>query len=241
MTQELKNNLQIAIFEPDEKYRDFFHDTLKIANNNLFVADSRIQLIDAAVSMNPGLVILGEEYSGTASLDALIRLRQESKVPVMFADYSESDVHISNVLESGADQYWIKGRRTGTEFLAFSRALLRRSRLGDINTPRDIINGGLIITQNGRITADGRDIPLSPQEFRVLRTLGSNMGSIVTHAEFNHTLYGDYDDDANGAISIYISRIRAKFREAKFKAPIITKQRVGYFMPYYSKDQQNER
>jgi DNA-binding response OmpR family regulator len=243
MTQEAIASPRIIIFEPDEKYRDFYSQHLELVGYRPLVLESRSQVIDEVGSIEPPkLIILGEEYSADRhprgpSLQTLGEIREVSTAAVMFADYHEQDYHIARVLESGADQYWIKGRRTGTEFLAFSRALLRRSVPAYMqlspNVP-DITNGGLVITPSGRVTVEGVDISLSRQEFKALRTLGVNLGEIVTYSDINKALYGDTPYDSHAAARVFISRVRQKFVEAGVEPPIVTKQGVGYLMPKYS-------
>jgi len=123
---------------------------------------------------------------GLALCRAVRNGRTNRDVPILMltARRDESDKVVG--LESGADDYLTKpfGVR---ELVARSRALLRRPRPSGLAALRDEegrapvrVHGLEIDPARRRVRADGRDVELTDQEFRLLHLLASNAGIVFS-------------------------------------------------------------
>ncbi len=141
----------------------------------------------------PDLVLLDIMLPGKSGLDVLRSIRAESSTPVILvtARAEETD-HIVG-LELGADDYVVKPFRP-REVMARVRAVLRRAsavlEAGD--TPLRV--GPLDIDRRAvSASVSGRELQLTPTEFRLLSHLAAAPGRAFTREELLEAALPDSD------------------------------------------------
>jgi DNA-binding response OmpR family regulator len=173
------------------------------------------------------------------------RIRAESAVPiVMLTARGEDDARVTG-LELGADDYVPKPFNP-RELLARMRAVLRRAQrppqapspvpaAAAPAPPERIEVGGLVIDLPGHSAAlDGRTLPLTSLELRVLAVLARRAGQTVTREELAGEVLARgeaYDPTVDRSLDVHVSRLRHKLgddvREPHF---IRTVRGIGYVL-----------
>ncbi|WP_295383770.1 response regulator transcription factor [uncultured Thiodictyon sp.] len=153
-------------------------------------------------------VVLDLGLKGMDGLAVLKRWRAAGRdLPVLIltarGDWSERVEGI----DAGADDYLPKPFRV-EEVLARLRALLRRA--GGQSSP--VLRAGALAldTRQVRVTLDGVQIHLSPQEYRLLSVLLHHKGTVVSQGDLADQIYSDgIERDTNG-VEVLIGRLRRK-------------------------------
>lgn len=110
-------------------------------------------------------------------------------------------------IDAGADDYLSKPFAMG-ELIARLRALVRRS-AGHASAL--IAAGSLSIdTRRMVVLLEGREIRVSPLEFRFLNFLAHQPGRVVSAGEIAEHLYGTADGNDANAIEALVTRLRRK-------------------------------
>ncbi len=183
-------------------------------------------------SQKPDLVVLDRVMPEVDGLELCKRIRSCSSTPILMltADAREESVVVA--LEDGADDYITKPFRP-RQLLARIRAILRRSREGVPIVPgsdRTIAIGPVTLDlKNFRAFINGREVHLTPTEFKILHTLMANADNVVETAPLIRRVWGFAPDGSEGMVRVHIRRLRRKI-EADPSRPrfILTRKGVGY-------------
>jgi two-component system OmpR family response regulator len=148
---------------------------------------------------------------GLPRLDGLSVLRRWREagnlVPVLILTARDAWHEKVQGIDAGADDYLAKPFRM-EELLARVRALIRRTK-GQASA--ELRCGPITLdTRTGRVTVDGRPVPLTGHEYRVLAYLMRRKGQLVSRSELAEHVYAqDLDRDSN-TIEVFIGRLRRK-------------------------------
>jgi two-component system response regulator RegX3 len=132
-------------------------------------------------------------------------------------------------LDAGADDYVTKPFSIA-ELVSRVRALLRRRELDRSRSPAAQHVGGLHIdVTRHSATIDGKPLPLTRSEFRLVTLLASEPGRVFTREELvRHLWQSDFLGDRR-AIDVHISNLRRKLEEnPREPQRLITVRGTGY-------------
>jgi DNA-binding response OmpR family regulator len=173
----------------------------------------------------PDLVVLDIGLPELDGWQVLERIRDLSDVPVLVLTAEGEQVQKVRGLDSGADDYVTKpfGRE---ELVARINALLRRrSRDGE---EEETLSDGAVTLDGAarRAEVDGRELELTPTEYRLLVTLMRNRNQVVSQMQLLDSVWGNVDHDPK-QVRLYVSYLRRKLNDAGVD-PIETVRGFGY-------------
>ena len=157
------------------------------------------------------------------------QIRQVSKVPIIFISSASDNMNIIMAMNMGGDDFIAKPF-DGSVLMAKIHALLRRTY--DFTGAVTILQhkGAMLSTANNTLTYDGQEIPLSKNEYRVLRTLMESKGSVVSRERLMEKLWQTDSFVDENTLSVNVGRLRKKLDAAGLKDFIETKFGVGYII-----------
>jgi len=178
----------------------------------------------------PDLVLLDLSLPRLNGWQVIERIRASSLVPILVVTARDAEQDKIHGLSAGADDYVTKPL-SFPELMARIEAVLRRANARAVaTTGEEIRHPGLVIDGRAhRVVADGREIHLTPTEYRLLRHLAERPESVVGHADLLTAVWGaGYRDDLH-LLRVTMRNLRAKLAEA---AParrfVATSYGVGY-------------
>ena len=191
--------------------------------------------LKALVENPPDLAIFDIKMPRMDGLELLRRLREKSRIPVIFLTSKDDELDEALGLAMGADDYIAKPFSQRL-LIARIRAILRRTELTHASEPGEseaqppLERGRLLMDPaRHRVTWGGEAVTLTVTEFLILETLAQRPGIVKTRNQLMDAAYQDdiYVDDRT--IDSHIKRVRRKFREvdSKFDA-IETLYGAGY-------------
>lgn len=200
--------IQILIVDDDKELchllEDYFRPEDIVCR---FAYDGRTGL-SSMREAGPDLVILDvmlPEQNGFEVLRTMRKDSQLAKLPVIMLTARGDASDMVRGLDLGADDYLPKPFNP-RELLSRIRAVLRRSR----TEPAE--SGGDLRLDDGAMKAwkGGEEVPLSGQEYRVLRALLASPGRVVSRDELSRSLFGRDAMPMERGLDMQISRVRRK-------------------------------
>ncbi len=168
----------------------------------------------------PDLAVLDIKMPRMDGLELLRRLREKSRLPVIFLTSKDDELDEALGLAMGADDYIAKPFSQRL-LIARIRAILRRAEPaqpggeGSDEPAQPVLERGRLAMDPARhrVTWDGDNVTLTVTEFLILETLASRPGIVKTRNQLMDAAYQDdiYVDDRT--IDSHIKRLRRKFRQ----------------------------
>jgi DNA-binding response OmpR family regulator len=174
------------------------------------------------------LIVMDWMLPGISGPEIIKLIRKKSEVPILMvsARNDESDIVIG--LELGADDYITKpfGPR---EMIARIKSLLRRQK-GIAQIMEDIIISNLKINfEKQEIFKDGRQVKLTPNEFRILKELYTSGGTVVSREKLMENALGYHDFNNDKTLDTHIKNLRQKVEDDPQNPQIILTVRGSGF------------
>jgi two-component system, OmpR family, response regulator len=164
---------------------------------------------------------------GLPKLDGLSILRRWRAAgvatPVLMVTARAAWMERVEGIDAGADDYLPKPFY-GEELVARLAAVLRRA----AGHSAAILSLGAISIDTRRMTvvADGKNVALTPLEFRLVRYLMHNSGRVVPSSELFEHIYASDHDAGSNALEVLVNRARKKLGTAV----IGTRRGYGYVL-----------
>jgi two-component system response regulator RegX3 len=175
------------------------------------------------------LLILDLMLPGLSGVEVCRRVRERSDLPILILTARDAEVDRVLGLEAGADDYVAKPFSMA-ELLSRVRAILRRRELDRARTSGVRRVGGLEL-DIGRysLRVDGRNVGLTPSEFRLLALLVGDPGRVFTRQEIMRHLWRSPHTGDERACDTHIVNLRRKLeRDPASPERIVSVRGVGY-------------
>ena len=187
--------------------------------------------VELARSGNFDLIILDLMMPELDGLEACMRIREFSNVPIIMLTARSEDADKIIGFESGADDYVTKPFNI-LELKARIRAMLRRagsSSQGKSSTT--ITAGGITLDTEQRVAIrDGVSVDLTAKEYDLIELLMKNPRRVYSRENLMNVVWGySYAGDYR-TVDVHIRRLREKLeRNSAEPEYILTKWGVGYY------------
>lgn len=189
-----------------------------IVGANRLWADGKYDLLVLDVSLPDGT---GFEFCK--------KVRQVSKVPIIFLTASDEEMNIIMGLDIGGDDYITKPFKLGV-LVSRINALLRRTKdFGSVGTELQS-NGIKVLLLQGQAFKNGELLDLTAAEYKLLCLFMKNPNMVLTKEQILDKLWdceGNYIDSST--LTVYMRRLRMKIEDNPSEPQmLLTVRRMGY-------------
>lgn len=192
----------------------------------LIAARNRKEAVAAAKNQKPDLAILDVMLPDGDGFSLMRQIRAWTDIPVIFLTARDEAADKLAGLGLGADDYIAKPFLP-QEFLLRVYAVLRRCYKED--APLLKLKGCTVDFSRAEVDKDGRKIPLTAMEFKLLETLARNEGRIVTVDTLCEALWGDNPFGYENSLNAHVRRVREKIETEPSKpVSLLTVKGLGY-------------
>ena len=186
------NKPLILVVEDDPSVKNLITTTLKAHDYRFLSASNGQGAILEASSHNPEIILLDLGLPDMDGVDVIRRIRTWSNVPIIVISARSEDTDKIDALDAGADDYLTKPFSV-EELLARLRVTQRRLAMMQSEPSSGSVfrNGSLTIDYAaGCVYLDGRELHLTPIEYKLLCLLARNVGKVLTHTYITQHIWG---------------------------------------------------
>jgi DNA-binding response OmpR family regulator len=219
----------LLIVEDDEGLREGLRRNFEYEGYRVSTASDGIAGLEAAVSLDPQLLILDVMLPGLNGFDVCRRLRAGgATTPILLLTVRKEEPDRVLGFDVGADDYVLKPFSV-QELSGRVRALLRRSQGSAAESSRLRLGAVEVDFARQQVSRRGRQLKLSFREFELLRYLAGRRGEVVTREDLMKHVLGYSPEATSRAIDNLIVHLRKKV-EVDPRAPrhILTAYGIGY-------------
>ncbi len=198
---------KILIADDEQLMRQLVIDFLKPEGYEILEASDGKEALDIYDKEHPDLILLDVMMPGYDGWTVCREIRRESTVPIMILTAKGEEIDQLFAYDLGADEYITKPFSPKI-LVAKIKALLRRSQNEQETHEAD---DGVAIDRDARqVVIDGKNVDLSPTEYKLLNYLMSNTGKALSRRQilnqvWNYDYYGDLR-----TVDTHINRLRIK-------------------------------
>ena len=228
------NKPLILIVEDDAAVRNLIATTLEMQNYKYLTAGTGQQAVMAAASQNPDIMLLDLGLPDMDGVEIIKKVRGWSNMPIIVISARSEDRDKIDALDAGADDYLTKPFSVD-ELLARLRVTIRRlSYIQSVKQEDDavFVNGDLRIDYAaGCAYLSGKELHLTPIEYKLLCLLAKNVGKVLTHTFITREVWGSAWENDVASLRVFMATLRKKL-EADQSHPqyIQTHIGIGYRM-----------
>ena len=220
---------KILIIEDDDAIIRLLKIALKTNGYDSIVAKNGVNGISMFLNENPNLVLLDMGLPDIDGMDVLKQIRIESNVPVIIVSARDREVEKVSALDLGANDYVTKPFNIA-ELMARIRVAFRlvKPALDEKMFELDYLK---VDFDKRRVTIDGKEVHLTPIEFKLLKLLIDYKGKVLTHSFITKEVWGYSDDDDYQSLRVFMATLRRKIeKDTNNPRFILTEVGIGYRM-----------
>ena len=198
---------KILIADDEQLMRQLVINFLKPEGYEILEASDGKEALDIYDKEHPDLILLDVMMPGYDGWTVCREIPRESTVPIMMLTAKGEEIDQLFAYDLGADEYITKPFSPKI-LVAKIKALLRRSQNEQETHEAD---DGVAIDRDARqVVIDGKNVDLSPTEYKLLNYLMSNTGKALSRRQilnqvWNYDYYGDLR-----TVDTHINRLRIK-------------------------------
>jgi two-component system KDP operon response regulator KdpE len=220
----------VLIVEDEPQMRRFIRASLISHGYRIVEAACVKEAVMLATSHNPQLILLDLGLPDGDGLELTKQIREWSRVPIIVISARGRENDKVSALDAGADDYLTKPFGVN-ELLARMRVAQRHAQGTEELMSQPVIELGVLRIDLTRreVTSSGKDIRLTPIEYKLLVFLAQHAGRVLTHRQILKEVWGAAYAAQTHYVRVHMAELRKKI-EAEPSRPklLVTEPGVGY-------------
>jgi two-component system, OmpR family, response regulator len=199
----------VLVVDDEEMVNELLVAALQFHGFSVCSAANGTEAMRVVEKQRPHIVVLDVNLPDFDGFEVCRRMRAYGHdVPVIFLTARNESASMQAGFERGGDDYVTKPFRVD-ELVMRIRAILRRT--GTTETKHVLTCGDLEIDKRSMVVLRaGKQISLSPTEYRLLAYLAVNQNTVVSKYQILYEVWGDENDGTTTLVETYIGYLRRK-------------------------------
>ena len=221
----------ILVIEDDRPIKNFITAALSSQGYKYIETDKGNEGISLIMSHNPDLIILDLGLPDIDGIEVIEKVREWSNIPIIVVSARGNERQKVEALDKGADDYLTKPFSI-SELLARVRVSLRHLVVN--KDQHEVMNNfrvkNLFIDfDKRRVTVEGKEIHLTPIEYKIMALLCKYSGKVLTHNFIIREIWGSSFGNETKSLRVFMANLRRKIEKDPAQPEYIyTEVGVGY-------------
>ncbi|MGS0765233.1 response regulator transcription factor [Syntrophomonas curvata] len=222
---------KIMLVEDDPKLRRLILENLNKWGFEGWAAEDFQLLLQDFLRFEPHLVLMDINLPAYDGFYWCSKIRELSKVPVLFISSRDSDMDIIMAVNMGGDDYIIKPFSLEV-LMAKINALLRRTySYADAEVMAVEYRGVVLNLKDNHLRYQEEAVELTRNEFKIAYMLMKSQGRVVSRDQLMRGLWEDESFVDDNTLTVNINRLRRKLMAIGLNDFIDTRKGQGYIIP----------
>ena len=220
----------VLVIDSDPQTHCFLRESLGHNGYTLIETVNGISGMREAASRQPDVVLLDIYLPDINGLEVIRQLRVRSAVPVIVLTAHGQEQDKVAALDFGANDYLTKPFGA-PELMARIRVAMRESARKSSQRDESIFKSGVLNIDLLRriVTLRGKEVRLTPIEFRLLIAFAKHAGRVQTNQQLLQAVWGPVTADEGNYLRVYVHQLRRKIEEdPEHPRFLLTETGVGY-------------
>jgi two-component system KDP operon response regulator KdpE len=220
----------VLVVEDEPEIRRFLRTSLGAEGYRVVEAETGERGAIDAGTHKPDLAIIDLGLPDIDGVEVIRRIRAWSPIPIIVLSARAREQAKIDALDAGADDYVTKPFGIG-ELIARIRVALRHSARTGTGGAASVLRFGNVEAdfERRKVIRDGKEVRLTPIEFRLLACLAQHLGMVVTHRQLLREVWGPSHIEHTHYLRIYMKQLRDKLEiDPVQPRHLITETGVGY-------------
>lgn len=221
---------KILIVEDDVKIRDIILENIHKWGYEGMIAEDFSKIMEIFTEYQPHLVLLDINLPAFDGFYWCDKMREISKVPILFISSRNSNMDIIMAVNMGGDDF-VQKPFSLEVLLAKVNALLRRT-YSYVDVEANVLEhqGVVLNLKDSCVLYQQQKQELTKNEFRILYILMKNNGSVVSRDDIMRKLWEDESFVDDNTLTVNINRLRKDLGDMGLGDFIKTKRGQGYII-----------
>ena len=214
------------IVEDDESISSELKELLQNSGYEAVVLQDFNNSLNEILRVAPDLLLMDINIPYVNGELLLQCLRKSSNIPVIMVTSKNSETDEALSISYGADDYITKPYNPNILLLRIGAVLKRTNAKSNVLSYKDL----KINVQKGIIKKEDVEIILTKNEMIIFCFLLNHQNKIVTRDELMTDLWNNDEFINDNALTVNISRLRAKLKSVGYEDAIDTRKGMGYIL-----------
>jgi two-component system KDP operon response regulator KdpE len=220
----------VLVVEDEPQMRRFIRASMTAHGYQVVEASTGAEAVALATSRTPEVILLDLGLPDGDGIDLTRRFREWSRIPIIVISARGREEDKVAALDAGADDYLTKPFGVN-ELLARVRVALRHAQGRDAIPADAVVEiAGLRIDLSRReVTMSGREVHLTPIEYKLLVLLARNAGRVLTYRQIIKEVWGASYTGQSHHVRVHMAELRKKIEKDPARPSLLTTEPgVGY-------------
>jgi DNA-binding response OmpR family regulator len=221
---------KILVIEDDVKIRDIILENIHKWGYEGMIAEDFSKIMEIFAEYQPHLVLLDINLPAFDGFYWCNKMREISKVPILFISSRNSNMDIIMAVNMGGDDF-VQKPFSLEVLLAKVNALLRRT-YSYVDVEANVLEhqGVVLNLKDSCVLYQQQKQELTKNEFKILYILMKNNGRVVSRDDIMRKLWEDESFVDDNTLTVNINRLRKDLGDMGLEDFIKTKRGQGYII-----------